>query len=520
MARIPNRSSLIPRGKQARLQGVLSRSGANVVTTGSTWVLGHPYSISWKALGFLPDNLLDAMKEYFRFQIANGAPAYVCNQFNWLKRLFGLMQDEIVRNRSAAELSLAFFSQCQRALKENVSEGTISNFMDAYRRWYTWCVDAGFSGFDVDVAIGLQEKTIGSNAKGVAVLRHDPNEGPLLDVELDAILSKLNIATEDGLLPLNVLVAVWLMVAFGCNPKNLTWLDEADLTRAVLSDSRILFQLQIPRIKKRDAVERSQFKTRSLLPKIGRLIERLIDDNHLLSSADPLWDKSRFATPLFRRKSPNLRLVNTDFEGDAYRVDMAWFREALRGFVGYFSLRSVDERPLNLTPRRLRYTFATRLVNEGASPRELSEALDHTDLQCVMVYFNSRSDIVRSLDRAMAMKLAPYVQAFLGRVVEGEKAAVRGDDPGSRVYSLADYNERLAPLGTCGSFGICGLYAPIACYTCPKFQAWADAPHQEVLDQLLAQRKTRVDHGVDARLTPLHDQTILAVAAVVAKCSE
>jgi len=170
---------------------------------------------------------------------------------------------------------------------------------------------------------------------------------------------------------------------------------------------------------------------------------------------------------------------------------------------------------MKVTPRRLRYTFATRLVREGTSQRALAETLDHTDLQNVRVYFDIKSDIVEKLDRAMAMALGPLSQAFLGHLVRAERDAVRGDRPTSRIYRASMSERALNPVGTCGSFSFCGLIAPTACYTCAKFQPWMDAPHDKVLEDLLADRLRRQAEGLDERMVGIHDQTILAVADVI-----
>ena len=64
--------------------------------------------------------------------------------------------------------------------------------------------------------------------------------------------------------------------------------------------------------------------------------------------------------------------------------------------------------------------------------------------------------------------------------------------------------------------GPAGLFAPISCYTCPKFQPWKGTTHREVLDWLCA-----VGHeNQDGRhqIVGIHDSTILAVAEVVLVC--
>jgi hypothetical protein len=157
-------------------------------------------------------------------------------------------------------------------------------------------------------------------------------------------------------------------------------------------------------------------------------------------------------------------------------------------------------------------------VREGKSQREVAELLDHSDLQNVQCYFDLKSDIVEPLDKAIALAVARVAQAFLGKLVLSEQVATRGNVPNSRVYrnSIGVFE----PVGTCGSFSFCGLYAPLACYTCESFQPWVDAPHDAVLDDLLAERAGRKERGLDGRMVAINDHTILAVAEVVRRASE
>lgn len=157
---------------------------------------------------------------------------------------------------------------------------------------------------------------------------------------------------------------------------------------------------------------------------------------------------------------------------------------------------------------------ATSLVREGASQRAVAEALDHTDLQHVQCFFDLKSSIVRSLDRSMAAALGPVSQAFIGMLVRSEQDAKRGDRPSSCIHALPK-DGRSEPVGTCGSMSFCGLYAPVACYMCVRFQAWMDGPHEEVLQRLLADRRQRQEDGLDQRMVAIHDTTIAAVADVV-----
>jgi hypothetical protein len=77
---------------------------------------------------------------------------------------------------------------------------------------------------------------------------------------------------------------------------------------------------------------------------------------------------------------------------------------------------------------------------------------------------------------------------------------------------------KLATVGSCGSFGYCGLFAPVACYTCSLFQPWLDGPHEAVLADLVRRRERNLERGTDQNSPQLHDLTIYAVAEVVERC--
>ena len=122
-------------------------------------------------------------------------------------------------------------------------------------------------------------------------------------------------------------------------------------------------------------------------------------------------------------------------------------------------------------------------------------------------------DIVKRIDKAVALQVAPIAQAFLGLIVKDETKARRGEDRSSRVCSAG------GNVGTCGSYGFCGALAPIACYTCSHFQPWLDGPHELVLDDLLRERDSVRDTTGDLKIASVNDRLILAVSNVVTRCN-
>jgi Phage integrase family len=171
--------------------------------------------------------------------------------------------------------------------------------------------------------------------------------------------------------------------------------------------------------------------------------------------------------------------------------------------------------PLHITTRRFRYTLASRLFDQGGSQYEVADALDHSDLQNVQVYFDVHSNIVVHVDRATALALAPRAQAF-AKIVEREQDAERGDQKGSRCYYGDREREISEPVGTCGNHSFCNIAAaPLACYTCSMFQPWMDGPHDLVLDSLITGREKRAELGLNPKMVAIHDHVIIEVAGVI-----
>ncbi|GAA0580089.1 tyrosine-type recombinase/integrase [Craurococcus roseus] len=506
---------------RARLRGagfVTARSGATVDNSGPVWILSPEDEISWASMPAIAEHLLAATREYVRDLIRKGSPTYARNQLMLLAHTLRPIKDLLRPPNLGEDVGVEAFSAAERDLKGRVAPGVVGGHLGAYRRWYVWCADAGFEGFDEDVATALKERRFKTNPRGVAVLSHDPDRGPLNDIEFGALVAKLRSPAGEALPP-DHRAAAWLFVAFGTNAKNMRLLHEDDLLKTALDDGTAVFELRVSRIKKRTPGERDQFKTRPLDPRIGHVLEALVAANAETRASDAGWDGARFDRPLFARPRGSERLLGTPLERGAYRLGKNYSREALRLVTGALGLRAFPSGGrLHLTSRRLRYNFVARLMRSGAASLDVAEALGHTDASHVVVYFNARSDIVARLDEKLALRLAPYAQAFLGTVIRSEGEAARSGDPSRRIGHFDKETRRIDVVRSCGSFGYCGLFAPLACYTCSLFQPWLDGPHHAVLAALLLRRDRQIEIGADPKITQMHDLTICAVAEVEERC--
>ncbi|WP_290594889.1 site-specific integrase [Arenimonas sp. SCN 70-307] len=492
-----------------------TRDGLSVKTSSERWLLGLNTSINWERFEPIPQRIVLPVKAYLCHCLQIGSPRSAGNDFARLLAGFSRIERDALRSLAAGELGMSLFHAFKAALEndESVTSDSCKDCLQSFRRWYVWCADVELPNFLDSVALTLEQRTIGGSAKGQAVLSNDPHEGPISfveDVRVEtAIARDFDHLDRMQTADLQSLVAVLLSKSFGLYGAHLQLINEADYQVEVLPDGRAVHWLHVPRLKKRGVRAVVGSRRRRLSDRLAASINLLKQRNAADCGRSSHIQSLGGEVPLFLTRKPRERFIGTTLEVDAYRWRLAYFVDSMSRFAKRHGLN------FRLAPRRLRYTFATRLVDEGCSPLELADALDHTDLQHVMVYFNSRGGVVRQLDAAMALRLAPLANAFLGRIVPRPPFSA-GSDAVSSVIKFRGGSSDLRDVGHC-SISTCGLDAPLACYTCPKFEPWVDGPHGFVLDELVKDRKRKVELGFDGRIVQVHDRTILAVADVVRK---
>ena len=393
--------------------------------------------------------------------------------------------------------------------------GTIRGFL------YKWH-DLGYPGIGDDVIDLLKSWTLKGNIKGDAIKRLDPTEGPLTDNELTAFNEGVVRAFEQNKIMLDELALCLLISHTGRRPKQISHTKICDLEGTKTNKKgEPMFLIHIPRAKQRGEVFRDSFKTFAMTLELWTILSA--QRKNSITSVErvlgyELQEADRAALPLF----PDLDA----FEGIASVVDLrslfgtdnlhlksAQVTATLKKVVvvaGIVSERTGDL--LDVVATRFRYTKGTRAAREGFGLMVIAELLDHTDIQNVAVYTKNVPEHAQALNKAMALQLAPYAQAFQGVLVDREADAKRGGDLDSRIKYKGQNT------ATCGQYGFCGANAPIPCYTCNHFQPWLDGPHEEVLADLIAERERVEQITGDATVASVNDRTILAVINVIQRC--
>lgn len=403
-----------------------------------------------------------------------------------------------------------------RALVEKAIQGLrMRKAMDDFyvlRRWYIWSSEIlDCLGFDEEFAMELDEIRIPTRPSRLAVELDDEECGPLWDTEVTllrrALLDDRSMDRGDVMQR----TAVALSLAYGRNPANFCLLRETDLRNALDGfDVPAQWMLAIPRIKKPGLGVRQGFIEERVSDELVGLLRELIEVNRAI-------DCSNRPRPLFMRRDVDEWHEGTDTDDYAYHITSGSFTELVRQFSKRMNLVSPRTmRSLHISARRLRYTFATTMVELGVSRKVLAAMLDHSDTQHVQVYYALKGRrLTRILDRAAALKLGPLMRLFRGTLVPSSASAVNGSDPAKSIRFVGD-TSAIPPveIGACGQDRLCALDPPFSCYLCPKFQPYVEADHQAVLNELLVSREDRqTKYG--SRLSIQLDDVIYAVAQVI-----
>lgn len=366
----------------------------------------------------------------------------------------------------------------QASLEEAIKE--LRGGKDEYslwylKYWYIWCESIGLPYFDSDFAISLENMKISGNEKGKAVLSLDRDIGPLSTEELSSLLYRLE--SYENVDKHFEKTLVYMYLTLGCNSSNITLLHWEDFQVLENGDTKIYF-LNVPSIKKRTAKRREEFKKRELDSRLGRLIEA------------------------YKSQSVCDEIMFTKKKG-------CYFKDSVARAISEFCKKELSLN-FHITPRRLRYTFATRLVMNGVSKEKLADLLDHSDLQHVQVYYDLRHKIKDFLSEAESKELGEVFKRFKGDILDD---ATNGDIKFPYLRS-----EDNPVVGKCGSESMCDLNPPYSCFVCDKFKAFSDSVdvYKKILAHLVKWSKLRKEeYGENDRIHSLMHDVQLALGDLI-----
>lgn len=393
--------------------------------------------------------------------------------------------------------------------------GSLKGLLIAWNEW-------GFSGVDNKAVDYLDELKLKGNSKGKAVSKLCPYSGPFTHLELGALLDWVSNAFIKKIIDLTQ-YAYFVTLAFtGRRPVQIRALRACDL--ACKQDAKGSdYILTCPRAKQRGTGFREVFRPLAINEDLYLLLDNQAEASQarverVLCKRLPLKVRKQIPVFLALDRIEEIRDIEhlvaclsetPDYlhitEQDAFQVlrQVAVKNTARSERTGEF---------INFTARRFRYTKGTNLARKGVTGVALAYAFDHSDTQQIDVYTQNTEEMAEQIDEIMAPVLAPLAQAFAGTLIGSERDALRANDPHSRVK-----NDKAHAVGNCGTHAFCAS-GYRACYTCTNFQAWRDAPHEEVRDDILNERKRQTELGVSPNVIQATDRLLLAVEHVIILC--
>jgi hypothetical protein len=479
----------------------ITRDGQVIDTSGEIWRLpavGVMVTINWHLVITAAD-VKDAMKAHIFHSIESQEAETAGTIFNFLKHII----NQVGPLDSAADLT---FKKLMAVLADLRVRDAAWKFGHA-RRWYGWCCNQEIPGFYLEIADRLFRLKIPPNRTGRAVMSRDPDDGPFSDEEHWLIRQ----AVKERRGPLLKRVCVMLLLELALRPIQAVALMASDLKIITSPSGKLYYTMEVPRAKQR-SVGRSEKKRRRISQELGEQIEELIRINSTAYGRDGDGLPLLYPSPediVRERKIPA--------EGEALKeMTRAMFLYHVHRYAYVAGIISPQTgRILSMYPYRFRYTFGVRHTNQGTPPAVISELLDHTVLRSALPYVSSTSNSVDRLNRALGSnnQYTEVIGRFMGVIVKRE-----GDDFGpSVIRGTTPTLKDLGGIGKCGADYLCRLMPPLSCYTCPKFQAWADAPHGEMKEELESYAgKLAMSTGNSSDRIPRQlDETIAAIKSLL-----
>lgn len=469
----------------------------------AVWVLNngsHTTKIKWEKFPIKNPLIVWSLRLYLSYMIRSVSAAHVSGTYQDVATIKAIYDGKL-------DESTIFEVEHLLPLLLNGHLGYLTQQGRRYRfsrvrQWFVWCANMYIPGFSKIAAAELMEVVPGGNKKGQAVLSHHVTKGAYQPVELLLVREALRRHANDSRMLKGILLA-WLYLALGCNSKNLALLREEDFSHNTVTNE---YLLRVPRIKKRGVTPRADFKERRLNPELGELVELLINCN---KTEYPILEEG-CARPLFISSTYREEAIPGTNQEYRRHMDETCLRELLKNTFNKLKIVSpVTGKPLQVHPRRFRYTFGTIAASQGMPMRVLADLMDHSDLQHVEVYYQAGAEYVTKLNATYAEKLAPLVDLFMGRISELPRNMVSED---KLIFGLPSML-KISTIGHCASDKVCKRMPPRACYVCDKFRAFSDADHRGCMNAMIEERNHRYkgEVGVDAHL----DDAVIACARLI-----
>lgn len=343
-----------------------------------------------------------------------------------------------------------------------------------------------------------------------AIRSWDPDHGAYRPSEDKAILTAINDAFSNDEMKLRQYFIICMLRGFGMRPLQLAHMKVEDIRDGVDG-----MKIHIPLVKQRGTPPRGTFMpwkpvTQGLANTIKLYLKHEIEpitfpNNRHLAPIVPFFNSR---SKVGRSNGIQKYDATVDGHSGAGNVTKLYVKAMKKLKV----ISPVYDRKMTLNPRRERHTYATQLAMNGATAAEIAINLGQSVAASCEPYIDATIGHFQSIEAAVGEHYIGVGDRFLGKVI-----------PKSDCKHQFDLmNDQFVSVGACSANGCNAVeagVAPIACYTCRKFNAWEDGPHEAILERLLVEQKTLNESG-HPEIAETKAATIIAVSNLLAAIQE
>lgn len=317
-----------------------------------------------------------------------------------------------------------------------------------------------------------------------AVRTWDPDAGAYRPAEDAALKAALDAAFNDGRVDLYDYAVARMFRGLGVRPAQLAAMKVCDIRR---HGDRV--EVRIPLLKQRGIPERGAFMPwKPVTQGLADVLFLHIQTNILPRVQSPYEID---LVQLFPRKG-SIQVV------PSAGIDEHQTQDSITsGFKKLFAalkvISPITGRQIVVNPQRERHTVLTGLAMNGCNALEIAANAGHASPESCQAYVDAGIDHFQRMERLVGEAFIPIADRFLGKIVREAKDQEALKRPNSVLRDKEMNGVGSCHIGGCGA--VDAGVAPVACYTCRKFRAWAEGPHEAMLEALIARQTELMEAG-------------------------
>ncbi len=484
-----------------------SRSGIRFDPRASRWSFRdemYIVSINFESIPTTAKSLIHSLKVVLIWYFENWSARTSCSYFERFLRLL----KHVCENRDTPVVKLYSHDILNFKMLSRESESTLGGLVSFLKKWQA----LGLPGLDDDVLMLFKQMKLRDHPTGVAVSILCPKKGPFTDLEFEAIQQSLNNGFATGKVDESDFWLVWLFIALGGRSIQMASMKLCDFNTPQDLIEGSDYWINFPLAKQLNVMARDQFIPLFLSRQIAEPLHLWV--LHLYQKYSNLM-VDPWQAPLFPREKKSKYADPKGYEYHSTSLELGRRVTKLFNKLGVPSERI--NQFMNVTSRRFRYTYGTRLAEEGCTNIEIARLMGHSNTTSAQIYVALTGRMIEKIDKATAIAMAPLAQAFMGRIINTESDATR-PIRASRIIDLR-IDQSGAGLGSCGQYSYCGFCKPTACYACTSFEPWLDGPHEAALEYMI-HRREELMKVTAKQIAAINDRAILGCAQIILRCRE